>query len=235
MGETQAWRDARKGDPPTRMFLPRIDLVSLLLSLPAFILALSVHEYAHAKAADRMGDPTPRLAGRLTLEPWAHLDPIGTVLLVLYRFGWAKPVPINPRNFRDPRRGLLTVSLAGPLSNFALSAAAALLVAFRVGSWPLLGLIPHLTEIVLYIFVLNLYFGVFNLIPIPPLDGSKVLMALLPGRQAYAFSRIEPYGPIILIVFLLSGAGSVLIGGLAETLGGALLALARSVAGLFGL
>lgn len=215
--------------------MPRFDIVTLLLSLPALILALSVHEYAHAKAADRMGDPTPRLAGRLTLEPWAHLDPIGTLMLVFYRFGWAKPVPINPRNFRDPKRGLLTVSLAGPGSNFVLSFLAALLLSFRVDTWPFVGVIPHLHEIMWYIFILNLWFGVFNLIPVPPLDGSKVLMALLPGRQAFAFSRIEPYGPLILILVLLSGVGTAVIGGLANAVGTVIWNITQIIAGLFGL
>ncbi len=214
------------------MFLPNFDLVGLLLSLPALILALTVHEYAHARVADRMGDPTARLAGRMTLEPWAHLDPIGTLLLILYRFGWAKPVPINPRNFRDPRRGLIYTSLAGPFSNFALAIITAFIFYF---GYALFSGVQHLPEIMRYVFILNVYFGVFNLIPIPPLDGSKVLMALLPGRQAYAYSRIEPYGPIILIVFLLSGLGTALIGQLAGALAGAIDFVAGFVASLFGL
>lgn len=214
------------------MFLPRFDLVDLLLSLPALILALTVHEYAHARVANRMGDPTARLAGRMTLEPWAHLDPIGTLLLILYHFGWAKPVPINPRNFRDPRRGLIYTSLAGPFSNFALAIITAFL--FYLG-YPLFNKVAHLPDILRYVFVLNVYFGVFNLIPIPPLDGSKVLMALLPGRQAYAFSRLEPYGPIILIVFLLSGVGTAVLGRLAGAIAGAIDAVAGLVAGLLGL
>jgi Zn-dependent protease len=212
--------------------MPRIDLVDLLLSLPALILALTIHEYAHAKVADKMGDPTPRLAGRLTLEPWAHLDPIGTLMLVLYRFGWAKPVPINPRNFRDPRRGILYTALAGPISNFAMATIAVLIWALTL---PLLSRVAHLGTVFQYIFILNVYFGVFNLIPIPPLDGSKVLMALLPGRQAYTFSRLEPYGPIILIVFLISGAGRVLIGSVADIIIQALLTVAILLASLLGI
>jgi len=210
-------------------------MVTLLLSLPALVLALTVHEYAHAKAADRLGDPTPRLAGRLTLEPWAHLDPIGTLMLLIFRFGWAKPVPINPANFRDWRRGVLITSLAGPLSNIALAAVAALLLAFRFPTWPLLAQVPHLWDITYYIFVLNLWFAVFNLIPIPPLDGSKVVMALLPGRQAYFFARLEPYGPVILMLFLFSGAALPLVRAVAGLLGNILWLLARLLAGLFGL
>ncbi len=202
------------------------------MSLPALILALTVHEYAHARVANYMGDPTARLAGRMTLEPWAHLDPIGTLLLIFYRFGWAKPVPINPRNFRDPRRGLIYTSLAGPLSNFALAVVTAFL--FYLG-FPLFSQVSHLPDILRYVFILNVYFGVFNLIPIPPLDGSKVLMALLPGRQAYAFSRIEPYGPIILIVFLLSGAGTTVLGRLAGAIAGAIDSVAGLAASLLGL
>lgn len=211
------------------------DMVSFLLSLPALILALTVHEYAHARAADRMGDPTPRLHGRLTLEPWAHLDPVGTLMLVLFRFGWAKPVPVNPRNFSDPRRGMLVVSLAGPLSNIGLATIGAILLAFRVETWPLLGLVPHLRTIVFYIFLLNLYFAVFNLIPIPPLDGSKVLMSLLPGRQAWAFSRIEPYGPLLLMFFLFSGLAGPIVGGLARSLGSVISFVASALAAIVGL
>jgi len=217
------------------MLFRGFDIVSLLLSLPAIILALSVHEYAHARAADGMGDPTPRLNGRLTLEPWAHLDPIGTLMLILFRFGWARPVPINPRNFRDPRRGVLITSLAGPLANVALAAVAAFLLAFRVDAWPLINQVPHIFEVIYFIFLINLFFAVFNLIPVPPLDGSKILMALLPGRQAYAFSRIEQYGPLILMLLLFSGAASVFIGGLARIIGNVLLTIAGFTAGLFGL
>lgn len=213
----------------------RFDIVTMLLSLPAIILALSVHEYAHARAADRLGDPTPRLSGRLTLEPWAHLDPVGTLMLILFRFGWAKPVPINPRNFADPRRGVLITSLAGPLSNIVVSAAAALLLSFHVETWPLVGRIPYLYQMVFYVFLLNLFFAVFNLIPVPPLDGSKILMALLPGRQAYAYSRIEPYGPLILMLLLFTGVAGPIIGGLARALGSVILLVTNSLAGLFGL
>lgn len=209
------------------------DIATLLLSLPALILALTVHEYAHARVADRLGDPTPRLNGRLTLEPWAHLDPIGTLLLVIYRFGWAKPVPINPSYFRDPRRGMLLTSLAGPLANVALAFLASLLLAFRFDAWPLVREVPYIGNVIGYVLILNLYFAVFNLIPIPPLDGSKVLMALLPGEQAYALSRLEPYGPFVLILFLVSGAG--IIRSLAMSLFGVIQAVTSGLAGLFGL
>lgn len=208
-----------------------MDVVSILLSLPALILALTVHEYAHARAAYEMGDPTARNAGRMTLEPWAHLDPIGTVLLVLYRFGWAKPVPINPRNFRDPRRGLLYSSLAGPLANLALAVVTVFVLYLGLD---LFTRVAHLAQVLYYIFIVNIYFGFFNLIPVPPLDGSKVLMALLPGRQAYAFSRLEPYGPVILILFLLTGAASAIVGGLGDAFAGAVEKAARLLAALLG-
>ncbi|MCL6580197.1 MAG: site-2 protease family protein, partial [Firmicutes bacterium] len=189
----------------------------------------------HAKVADRMGDPTPRLHGRLTLEPWAHLDPLGTILLILYRFGWAKPVPINPRNFREPRKGILYTSLAGPASNFVVALAAAVLLTFRFPHWPLVRSIPYLYEILAYVFLLNVYFGVFNLIPIPPLDGSRVLAALLPARQAYAFSRIEPYGPFILVAFLVSGLGDAVLGAGAGVVVALIRDLALLLAALFGI
>jgi len=150
----------------------------------ALIVAATVHEYAHAYVADRLGDPTPRAQGRLTLNPLAHLDPVGALLILIFRFGWAKPVPINPANFTNWRRDTMLVAAAGPLANITLL--------FIVGIPYKLGLldigaaaaampIDRLLQVMLQI---NAMLAVFNLIPIPPLDGSKILMGLLPPAQA---------------------------------------------------
>jgi len=146
------------------------DPTFLLVSLPILLITISIHEYSHAKVADILGDPTPRLAGRLTLNPISHIDPFGLLALVLVRFGWAKPVPVNPYNFKNPRGGELLVSLAGPLSNFLL----AWVLAIIYKNVPL----PNndfLSMIISYTIWINLSLAVFNLIPIPPLDGSHIL------------------------------------------------------------
>jgi len=177
-----------------------------------------LHEIAHGWVAERLGDPTARMMGRITLNPMAHVDLFGTILLPLILavtrqpvLGWAKPVPVNAAYFRDPLRGMMWVGAAGPLTNFALALAAAVL--FRVLTVPLL-LLPvmpfvFLAEILLGLLVVvaasNLYLGLFNLIPIPPLDGSRILMGLLPREWLPAYLSLERYG--ILIVFLLLYAG----------------------------
>ncbi|MDI6731951.1 MAG: site-2 protease family protein [Candidatus Margulisbacteria bacterium] len=170
----------------------------LLISLPILLVTITIHEFAHAMVADRLGDPTPRLAGRLTLNPISHIDPIGLLMLILVRFGWAKPVPINPYNFQDIKRGVILVSLAGPLSNFFT--AWILAVALRTipqSSFPIVG------EILNYAVWINLALSVFNLIPIPPLDGSKIFEGFLPYQQA---EFLRQNGLFILILFILFGS-----------------------------
>jgi Zn-dependent protease len=168
----------------------------MIFRIPALLIALTIHEYAHARVAVWMGDPTPKLMGRLTLNPIAHLDPLGLIMLWLFKFGWAKPVPINPFNFRDGRNGMLLVSLAGPVSNVILAFIAAIIIGLLVklqllsGGW---------AKILWLTYNYNIILAIFNLIPLPPLDGSKILMSLLPGKQAQALERIEPYGPFILM------------------------------------
>ncbi len=177
----------------------RTDFRELLFLLPAVLLAVTVHEYAHAFVADRLGDPTPRQLGRLTLNPLAHLDVLGTLFFVLFFFGWARPVPVNPRNFANPRQGMLQVALAGPLANVT--------VAFAVGlvlkTQGLPG--PVWSELAAMVVGINVVLAVFNLIPIPPLDGSRILEGLLPTEQAIAYRRIQPYGTIIILVLLYTG------------------------------
>ncbi len=177
--------------------------VDLLYRVPALLIALTVHEYAHALMADSMGDHTPKSMGRLTLNPLAHLDVIGTLMLITVGFGWAKPVAINPSNFKNHKEGLMKVSFAGPGANFFLSFMASFLIA-GMGKFGFLteGIYTFLIWTQLY----NVWFAFFNLIPIPPLDGSKILLSVLPPRQAYEYLKLEPYSMYILIALLLTGA-----------------------------
>ena len=179
----------------------------------ALVVAATVHEYAHAYVADRLGDPTPRAQGRLTLNPLAHLDPVGALLILIFRFGWAKPVPINPANFTNWRRDTMLVAAAGPLANITLL--------FIVGIPYKLGLldigaaaaampIDRLLQVMLQI---NAMLAVFNLIPIPPLDGSKILMGLLPPAQAVTYARLQPYGTWILLLLVFTSAASIVLVG----------------------
>ena len=184
---------------------------------------MSVHEYAHGKVAQLQGDNTASDFGRLTLNPLAHIDPIGTVLVPLVLlvssggrigFGWARPVPVNPTNFRNPRQGVLLVSLAGPASNICLAFVAGTLLRV-VGTGAAEGLILSFQLILVSIALINLYLAFFNLIPIPPLDGSGVLSAILPVEYARKYDRLGRYGPLLLIgLIALGGIGGVSIIGL---------------------
>ncbi len=187
----------------------------MIFAIPALLIALTVHEYAHARAAVSLGDPTPRYAGRLTLNPIPHLDPIGLIMLWLFRFGWAKPVPINPFNISNGRWGLLAVSLAGPAANIAT----AFLFALLHGLLRKLGVNSYeLMAVIGLTYGYNLVLAVFNLIPLPPLDGSQIVSSLLPGRQADAFERIAPYSPFILMALVYLGVVGKIIGPLEDGL-----------------
>lgn len=176
-------------------------LTGLIAGLPGLLIALVVHEYAHARVADAMGDFTPRMTGRLTLNPRAHIDPIGLVMLLIAHFGWAKPVMINSRNFRDWRKGELLVAAAGPASNLAVAFVALLAMALLFK----LGMFSEGVRLVLSMMVLyNINFAIFNLLPLPPLDGSKILMVLLPGKYAYKLMSLERYSFIILIFLMMT-------------------------------
>ena len=204
------------------------DLQEMLLGIPGLVIAMTFHEYAHARAAVSLGDFTPRLMGRLTLNPTAHIDPIGLLMLFLVRFGWAKPVMINPSNFRQPKRDDILVSLAGPMMNLFLG-----FVAFYV----MLLINAHRLDvsqitytIIQMIFVYNVNFAIFNMLPIPPLDGSHILRNLLPPDLAYRYQSIERYSILIMIVLIATPILSVvlmplfrLVYGFYKVLGSALL------------
>lgn len=168
----------------------------------ALLAAVTVHEYAHAYVADRLGDPTPRAAGRLTLNPLAHLDLVGTVLILLVGFGWAKPVPITPTNFRNWRRDTVIVAAAGPLANVTLLFA--LGIPFKLGLMHAYALeAGAISAVLLTMMRINAMLAVFNLIPIPPLDGSKILLGVLPPAQAVGYARVQMYGPFLLLFLLM--------------------------------
>jgi Zn-dependent protease len=186
-------------------------LQRIILLIPPMLLALTLHELAHAWVADKLGDPTPRMLGRLTINPLKHLDPVGTLAIILTgMFGWAKPVPVNPRNFKEPAKAMKWVALAGPITNLCLAAIFAVISKILIMTAGAFVLRTSQVLAPIYIMVnigivLNVALGVFNMIPIPPLDGSKVLMSILPFDKAIAFSKIEPYGFIILIMLIYTG------------------------------
>lgn len=175
------------------------DPARLLYMTPAVIIGLTFHEFAHAAAAYRLGDRTAYHQGRLTLNPAAHVDILGLLMLYFAGFGWARPVPVNPFNFSGNRNtGMILVSLAGPLSNLFLAViAAAMLGAF---AWD----VPYLNRITTEIIKINVILAVFNLLPVPPLDGSKILAGVLPGSQEWLY-KFEQYGTIVLILLLFTG------------------------------
>lgn len=198
--------------------LEPFELVMLLVSYALLILVmLPVHELAHAFVATKLGDNTPRWHGRLTINPFAHLDLWGTLMLVLFGFGYAKPVPVNPRNFRNPRRDMALVALAGPLSNLLMAFVVLLLYRLLAFLPAVSGIAVIVISLLVYVVVpVNISLAVFNLLPIPPLDGSRIFSAILPPRAAFWMSQNEQTIRLILIVLLATGALSTPINYLSD-------------------
>ena len=191
-----------------------MNIVVFIFQLVIFLFSVIIHEVSHGLVAERLGDPTARLAGRLTMNPKEHIDPFGSIILPLLLaipaifgaptiiFGWAKPVPYDPRNLKNPHTGALAIALAGPGSNLLVAAIFGLLI--RVG--PELGLYAMLPAFVLIVYV-NILLAIFNLVPIPPLDGSKLLYILLPKNETgiRILAALEQYGFIVLLAFIFWG------------------------------
>lgn len=178
------------------------EFISFILTIPAVIIASTFHEFAHAWTAYQLGDPTAKSQGRLTLDPFKHIDPIGALMLIIFRFGWSKPVPVNPYNFERPVLDNALVASAGPISNILMIIAVAiptrllqLVVNPDVFSALLLFIIPFIR--------INAILALFNLIPIPPLDGSRIIKVILPKNMRYAWEGLDRYGFLILLALLL--------------------------------
>lgn len=178
----------------------------LVILAPPFLFALTIHELAHGYVAWNLGDPTAKNAGRLTLNPLKHLDPLGVIAFVIMKIGWAKPVPVDPRYFKDPQKGMLLVALAGPAANLLTAVASAILVKLliMVPFIPMFALKPMVGMLVASVWI-NIMLAVFNCLPIPPLDGSRVLMGLLPPEAARRYAKLEPFGFILLLGLFYAG------------------------------
>lgn len=166
-----------------------------LLSIPSIIIASSIHEFAHAYTAYKLGDPTPKMLDRLTLNPLKHIDPIGAISMILFRFGWSKPVPIRESYFKNPVIGTALTAFAGPLSNLLVAALCGLINLFTL---------PVYIETFIYVFaIVNLSLAIFNLFPLPPLDGHKVVRAFLPEKLRYGWEKLEKYSWLLIILLLI--------------------------------
>ena len=178
-------------------------LVRLLLTLPAVFWAISFHEFCHGYVAYLVGDPTAYRQGRLSLNPLAHFDLVGTLMLLFCGFGWAKPVPINTRHFKHPQRDIILVSLAGVAGNFLTASVCALILRFFFTDLAMIA--PYAIRFLLIMIGLNLGLASFNLLPIPPLDGSKILYSFIPFRFVRYYYWLEQYGMYILLFLVISG------------------------------
>lgn len=190
----------------------------LIITAPPLLLALTIHEFAHGYVAYRLGDPTAKLAGRLTLNPLRHLDPIGTIAFFIIKLGWAKPVPVNPAYFKNPRKDMLWVALAGPIINLVMAVISALVT--RV-VWLLMEILPTtplvsalllpLNAMLIASVWINLVLCIFNFLPIPPLDGGRILTGILPLEMARSYAGVERYGFVLILLLAFSGFLSKII------------------------
>ncbi len=187
------------------------DIQRFILLAPPFLFALTIHEFAHGYVAFTLGDPTAKAEGRLTLNPLRHLDPIGTIVFFFINFGWAKPVPVNPYYFKNPRKGMLWVAIAGPATNLGVAVLSALLarlvivIASFFSTTMTLALLDPIQEMLIASVWINLILCIFNFLPIPPLDGSRILAGVLPAHLARSYESIERYGFLILILLMFTG------------------------------
>lgn len=177
-------------------------VIDFLTILPGILIALTFHEFAHGAAAFAMGDDTAKRSGRLSLDPLKHIDPMGFLMLLLVRFGWAKPVPINENNFKNRNVGLFLVSIAGIAMNLVLALVFHFITYFSIGVID----VPAYYQVMNGIVRINIMLAAFNLLPIPPLDGSKIIYSFLPLKLRYKFYQYESYGSIILLLLLISGS-----------------------------
>jgi Zn-dependent protease len=196
-----------------------MEIQTLLLIAPPILLALTFHEYAHAYVANKYGDDTAKQSGRLTLNPLAHLDPLGTIMIFIVHFGWAKPVPVNPYRLRNPKKDMLWVSAAGPLANMGLALISGMLLRLIfaiVGAADQHSIMGLLIFMVFMSLQINLALAIFNVLPIAPLDGSKILFGLLPAKYQDIIYFLARYGPFILIGLIIFGraTGVSILGGL---------------------
>jgi Zn-dependent protease len=173
------------------------NIAEWIVRIPVLLFAITIHEYAHGRAALWLGDPTAKNMGRLSFNPLPHIDPFGAICLFLFNFGWAKPVPVDPRYFKNIRKGIIFMSLCGPLANLSAAFLAGMLIRFL--------LLPYevYLKALVYLILMNTGLGLFNLLPLPPLDGSHVLENLLPPKAARKYQEIGRYGPIVLIGIIL--------------------------------
>lgn len=182
-------------------------LVDLLYIIPGIIIAISFHEYAHARMAYAMGDDTAKRYGRMTVNPMSHIDPIGLMMLVVARFGWAKPVPVNESNFKNRKMGSILVSIAGVSMNILIALLAFLILHFTRDILP-----GYEFRMVMFnVASINVSFAAFNLLPIPPLDGSKILVTLLPAKHRYIVYKYENYGTIVMLLLILTGTLGIIL------------------------
>lgn len=179
------------------LFVPEY-VKTIIYTIPAILLSISAHEFAHGFVSYKLGDPTPKREGRLTLNPFAHMDIVGTICMLLFRMGWAKPVSINPYYYKNRKKGIIAVSLAGPCMNYLLALLSMFVFGICYKSGWNIGIWFY------YIAVLNIGLGTFNLIPIPPLDGSKVAAELIPSVENFYY-KIKPYSMILLVILLTTG------------------------------